>query len=113
MHREAWAWRLATCCTQAGPDDDRFLIVAQTKSDEGDHRKLDDVVVWLPVSHNKEIIPNGVDSRSSMTGLFVGKVTPESNLVHLNFNFTGKYWALATERKFRVLSYVLDFSDST
>ena len=71
--------------------DRGFLVMAQTNSGKGDRLKPDEIVIWLPVSHIKEIVRNRVDDRSGSTSLIVGKVTPEFSLVHPNFEFTGKY----------------------
>ena len=71
--------------------DRGFLVMAQTNSGKGDRLKPDDIVIWLSVSHIKEIVRNRVVDRSGSTSLIVGRVTPEFSLVHPNFEFTGKY----------------------
>ena len=72
-------------------DDGGFLVLAPTRSGEGDYLKPDDVVIWVPVDYNKELIPDGADARFGWTGLIIAKVKPVIDLTNSKFEITSKY----------------------
>jgi len=80
-----------TATLKVASDDGGFLVVAQTRSGKGDRLKPDDLVVWVPVVYNKELIPNGADARFGWTGLIIAKVEPEIDLTNPYFEITSKY----------------------
>lgn len=72
-------------------EDGSFIVMAQTPSGQGDRLKPDDVVIWVPVSHSKEIVPDSMDDRFGWVGFIVAKVKPEIDMANPNFGIICKY----------------------
>lgn len=72
-------------------DDGGFIVMAQTPSGAGDPLVPDDVVIWVPISHAKEIVPDGMDDRFGWTGFIVAKVKPEIDMANPNFEIVSSY----------------------
>jgi len=72
-------------------DDGGFLVIARTASGRGDQLKPDDVVIWVPMLHSKEVVPDGVDERFGWAGFVVAKVKPEIDMTNPNFEIISRY----------------------
>lgn len=71
--------------------DGGFLVIAETASGRGDRLKPDDVVIWVPIQHLKEVAPDGADERFGWVGFVVAKVRPEIDLANPNFEIISSY----------------------
>lgn len=72
-------------------EDGGFIVMAQTPTGDGDRLKPDDVVIWVPVSHSKEIVPDGIDERFGWSGFIAAKVKPEIDMMNPNLEIICKY----------------------
>jgi hypothetical protein len=71
--------------------DGGFIVSAQTPTGKGDRLKPDDVVIWVPLQHVGDIIPDGIDKRFGWVGFVVAKVAPEIDMSNPNFNILSRY----------------------
>ncbi|SUZ33842.1 hypothetical protein ROE7235_03617 [Roseibaca ekhonensis] len=72
-------------------NDGGFIVIAQTPSGKGDPLKPDDVVIWVPMLHSKEVVPDGHDQRFGWAGFIVAKVKPEIDMANPNFEILSRY----------------------
>ena len=66
-------------------------MIAQTATGKGDRLKPDDVVIWVPIQHVGDTIPEGMDRRFGWVGLIVAKVAPEIDTARPNFNILCRF----------------------
>ena len=72
-------------------DDGGFLVIARTASGRGDRLRPDDCVIWVPMMHSKEVVPDGTDERFGWTGFVVAKIEPTIDTSNPNFEITSRY----------------------
>jgi hypothetical protein len=72
-------------------DDGGFPVVAQTPLAGGDRLKPKDLVIWVPVTWNKEIVPADVDERFGWVGYIVAKLKPELDMRNNGFKIICHY----------------------
>lgn len=72
-------------------DDGGFLVITRTASGRGDRLRPDDVVIWVPMTHSKEVVPDGTDERFGWAGFVVAKVKPEIDMANPNFDIISRY----------------------
>lgn len=72
-------------------EDGGFIVIAQTPSGKGDLLKPDDVVIWVPMLHSKEVVPDDHDQRFGWAGFIVAKVKPEIDTCDSNFEILSRY----------------------
>lgn len=72
-------------------EDGGFLVISRTASGRGNRLKPDDVVIWVPVLHSQEVVPDGVDERFGWTGFVVAQVKPEIDVANPNLEITSRY----------------------
>ncbi len=71
--------------------DGGFIVSAQTPSGKGDGLKPDDVVIWVPLQHEGDLVPAGMDLRFGWIGFIVARVKPEIDMSSPNFNILSRY----------------------
>ncbi len=80
--------------------DGGFIVSAQTLSGKGDRLKPDDVVIWVPLQHIGDVVPElmamtfagrAMDRRVGWVGFIVAKVAPEIDLANPNFKILSRY----------------------
>ena len=72
-------------------DDGGFMVIARTVSGRGDRLRPGDVVIWVPMMHSKEVVPDGADERFGWAGFVVAKVKPEIDMTNPNFDIISRY----------------------
>jgi len=82
---------IQTVVLKVASEDGGFIVFAQTASGGGDPLKPDDVVIWVPLKHSAEVIPNGADNRFGWVGFVVAKVKPEIDLSSPDFEILSNY----------------------
>jgi hypothetical protein len=60
-------------------DDGGFVVLAETASKNGDRLQPGDVVIWVPMTHMKDLARKLGNDRQGWVGLIVAKVAPESD----------------------------------
>ena len=80
-----------TATLKVASDDGGFIVSAQTPSDKGDRLKPGDVVIWVPLQHIGDAVPEGIDRRFGWVGFIVAKVAPEIDMTKPDFNILCRY----------------------
>ena len=71
---------IQTVTLKVASSDGGFIVFAQTPTRRGDLLSPNDVVLWVPMSHSEEFVPEGMDKRFGWVGHVVAKVEPEIDL---------------------------------
>jgi len=62
-------------------EDGGFVVPAYTMNGKGDRLKPDDVVIWVPMTYNEDLVrDNDLDQRFGWVGFILAKVKPEIDL---------------------------------
>lgn len=71
--------------------DGGFIVASQTATGKGDRLKPGDVVIWVPLQHLGDKVPEGMDNRFGWVGFIVAKVKPEIDLSNPEFDIISRY----------------------
>ena len=80
-----------TATLKVASDDGGFIVSSQTPSGKGDRLKPGDVVIWVPLQHTGDAVPEGVDRRFGWVGFIVAKVAPEIDMAKPDFDILCRY----------------------
>ena len=50
-----------------------------------------DVVIWVPLQHIGDVVPEGIDRRFGWAGFVVAKVAPEIDMAKSDFDILCRY----------------------
>lgn len=82
---------IQTATLKVASPDGGFIVSAQTPSAKGDRLRPGDVVVWVPLEHLGDILPEGMDKRFGWVGFIVAKVAPEIDLANPELKIISRY----------------------
>jgi hypothetical protein len=72
-------------------DDGGFIVPAHTPSGKGDRLKPNDIVIWVPMSYQKELGEKLGDKRAGWVGLLRAKIAPEIDTTKDGFNIISQF----------------------
>lgn len=80
-----------TATLKVASEDGGFIVSAQTPSGKGDRLRPGDVVIWVPLQHIGDALPEGIDRRFCWVGFIVAKVAPEIDMSKPDFDILCRY----------------------
>lgn len=80
-----------TATLKVASDDGGFIVSAQTPGGNGDRLKPGEVVIWVPLHHIGDAVPEEIDRRFGWLGFIVAKVAPETDMAKPDFHILCRY----------------------